>query len=31
VVEQDAVAGIDTIGLSIVNGNPVGIELGELY
>jgi hypothetical protein len=26
VIEQDAVAGIDTVGLAIVHGNPVGVD-----
>ena len=29
VVEQDAVAGIDAIGLAVIDGDPVGIELGH--
>ena len=27
-VEQDAVARIDPVGLAIVHGNPVGVQLG---
>ena len=29
VVEQDAIASIDAVGLAVVNGNPVGVELGH--
>jgi hypothetical protein len=29
VVEQDAVAGVDTVGLTVVDGDPVGVELGD--
>ena len=29
VVEQDAVAGVDAVGLAIIDGDPVGIELGH--
>ncbi len=28
-VEQDAVAGVDSISLAVVDGDPVGIELGH--
>ena len=27
-VEQDAVAGVDAIGFAVVDGDPVGVELG---
>jgi hypothetical protein len=29
VVEQDAVAGVDAVGLAVVDGDPVGVELGD--
>ena len=29
VVEQDAVAGVDAVGLAVVDGDPVGVELGH--
>jgi len=29
VVEEDAVAGIEPIGLAVVDGDPVGVELGD--
>ena len=29
VIEQDAVAGIHAVGLAVVDGDPVGIELGD--
>ena len=28
-VEQDAVAGIDAVGLAVVHGDPVGVQLGR--
>src|SRR5262249_58490154 len=28
-VEQDAVAGVQTVGLAVVDGDPVGVELGR--
>ena len=29
VIEEDAVAGIDAIGFAVVDGDPVGVELGD--
>ena len=29
VVEEDAVAGVDAIGFAVVDGDPVGVELGD--
>ena len=29
VVEQDPVAGVDAVGLAVVDGDPVGVELGD--
>ena len=29
VVEEDAVAGVDAVGLAVVDGDPVGVELGD--
>ncbi len=29
VVEQDAVAGVDAVGLAVIDGDPVGVELGH--
>ncbi len=29
VIEEDTVAGIDAIGLTIVDGDPVGVEFGD--
>jgi len=28
-IEEDAVAGIDSVGLPVVNRNPVGVEFGH--
>ena len=29
VIEEDTVAGVDAVGLTVVDGNPVGVELGD--
>ena len=29
VVEEDAIGGVDAVGLAIVHGDPVGVELGD--
>ena len=29
VVEQDAIRGVDAVGLAVVDGNPVGVKLGN--
>ncbi len=28
-VEEDAVAGVDAVGLAVVHADPVGVELGD--